>query len=229
MVVTRDLHYLKSIRLLLLEASNSLIRVYTMPPEGARTKPRAPSLICRISSLATASYHIMLDTGDNLETTDFLRRGSVSDESSPSPIGSSPSSIVSVSRGRTSPIWRYCRVEPGKLLHPAWIDSSGTKWWHCQPCFDKKRDKRYNYSGGSSTILHHLRREHSIAISGKEEARKGRTENRLGDITAFLAREVMQSSKKRKYTADAVAIDQATVLELYCRFTVRLQPSICTH
>ncbi len=57
-------------------------------------------------------------------------------------------------------------------------------------------------------------------IHGKEEAKRGRTENRLGDITAFLGQEVMQPSKKRKYTADADALDQATLRELYCRFTI---------
>ena len=138
----------------------------------------------------------MLATEDNLETAGFIRRGSVSDDTSPSPIASSPSSMLSVSRGRTSPIWRYCQVEPGKLLPSAWIDTSGMKWWHCQPCFDKKRDKKYNYSGGSSTIIYHLRREHGIVIHGKEEAKRGRTENRLGDITAFLAQESYTAQQK---------------------------------
>lgn len=42
--------------------------------------------------------------------------------------------------------------------------------WHCQPCFDKKRAKRYKYSGGSSTIINHLRKEHNIVTSGKRGA-----------------------------------------------------------
>ncbi|KID59208.1 Ribonuclease H-like protein, partial [Metarhizium hybridum] len=138
----------------------------------------------------------------------------------PPSFASSPSSILSVSRQRTSPIWRYCRVEDGKVLPAAWIDSKGTKWWHCQPCFDKKREKRYNYSGGSSTIVHHLRREHNIIIHGKEEVRRGRTQNRLGDITTFLAQETMHSNKKRKVTQEADALDQATIRELYCRYIV---------
>ncbi|OAA53662.1 Ribonuclease H-like protein [Akanthomyces lecanii RCEF 1005] len=162
----------------------------------------------------------MLAPDNDLGTREFLRRGSVSEDSSPSPIRPSPSAILSSSRGRTSPIWHYCRVEPGKLLPSAWIDSNGTKWWHCQPCFDKKRDKKYNYSGGSSTILHHLRREHSISISGKEDAKRGNTETRLGGITAFLAQDAVLPSKKRKFTEYADGLDQATVRELYCRFTV---------
>ncbi|KAK8912227.1 putative AC transposase [Metarhizium anisopliae] len=138
----------------------------------------------------------------------------------PPSFASSPSSILSVPRQRTSPIWRYCRVEDGKVLPAAWIDSKGAKWWHCQPCFDKKREKRYNYSGGSSTIVHHLRREHNIIIHGKEEVRRGRTQNRLGDITTFLAQETMHSNKKRKVTQEADALDQATIRELYCRYIV---------
>ncbi|KAH8743371.1 hypothetical protein F5883DRAFT_42408 [Diaporthe sp. PMI_573] len=69
----------------------------------------------------------------------------------------SSSSTPSMSRPRTSPVWEYCRIEAGKSTPVAWVDSNGTKWWHCQPCFDKKREKKYNYSGGSSTIVNHLR------------------------------------------------------------------------
>lgn len=162
----------------------------------------------------------MLVTEDISDTTRFTRCDSIYGDSSSPPISPSPPPLLGIARGKTSPIWRYCRVEDGKLLPSAWVDASGTKWWHCQPCFDKKRDKRYNYSGGSSSIIHHLRREHNIVISGKEQARRGRTENRLGDITAFLAQEDMQSNRKRKYTPDAESLDQATVRELYCRFTV---------
>lgn len=37
---------------------------------------------------------------------------------------------------------------------------------------------------------------------------------------AFLATETLASAKKRKVTADADALDQATLRELYCRYTV---------
>ena len=96
----------------------------------------------------------------------------------PSP-ASSPASILSVSRQRTSPIWRYCRIEDVKEVPAAWIDSNGTKWWHCQPCFDKKRGKKYNYSGGSSTIVHHLRKEHNIVICGRESLWRSTQLNQL--------------------------------------------------
>ncbi|KAH7202954.1 hypothetical protein BKA60DRAFT_546049 [Fusarium oxysporum] len=68
----------------------------------------------------------------------------------------SSSSTPSISRPKTSPVWEYCRIEEGKTTPAAWVDSNGTKWWHCQPCFDKKREKKYNYSGGSSIIVNHL-------------------------------------------------------------------------
>ncbi|KAK2468861.1 hypothetical protein H9L39_19453 [Fusarium oxysporum f. sp. albedinis] len=132
----------------------------------------------------------------------------------------SSSSTPSISRPKTSPVWEYCRIEEGKTTPAAWVDSNGTKWWHCQPCFDKKREKKYNYSGGSSTIVNHLRKQHKILISGRQEIRREVTQNRLGDITAFLANEKQHSSKKRKATAEADALDQATLRELYCRYTV---------
>ncbi|KHO11384.1 Proteinase inhibitor I78 [Metarhizium robertsii ARSEF 23] len=92
----------------------------------------------------------------------------------------------SVSRRRTSPIWKHCRIEDGKSLPAAWVGHNGTKWWHCRPYFDKKREKKYNCSGGSSTIVHHLRREHNIIISLRQEAMREVTQNCLGDITSFL-------------------------------------------
>lgn len=102
----------------------------------------------------------------------------------------------------------------------AWVGSDGTKWWHCQPCFNKKRDKKYKCSGGSSTIVHHLRKEHNITVFGRQEARQEVTQNRLRDITSFLARETTPSSKRRKCTTVGDALDQATLRELYCRYTV---------
>ncbi len=135
-------------------------------------------------------------------------------------LASTPISNPDAARQRTSPIWHYCRIEDGKSMPAAWIDANGTKWWHCQPCFDKKRDKKYNYSGGSSTIVHHLRKEHNIMICGKQDAKREKTQGRLGDITAFLAREALPSAKKRKATGEADALDQATIRELYCRYTV---------
>ena len=80
----------------------------------------------------------------------------------------------------------------------AWVGSDGTNWWHCQPCFDKKREKKYKCSGGSSTIVHHLRKEHNITVFGRQEAKQEVTQNRaVGD-----------------------ALDQSTLRELYCRYTV---------
>ena len=73
----------------------------------------------------------------------------------------SSSSTTSISRQKSSPIWQYCRIEYGKCNPAAWVDSDGRKWWHCQPCFGKKREK-YSRSGGSSTIIDHLRKEHRI-------------------------------------------------------------------
>ncbi|KAH8798623.1 hypothetical protein F5884DRAFT_140213 [Xylogone sp. PMI_703] len=140
---------------------------------------------------------------------------------STSHIDDSPSSSLAFGMSRqTSPIWRYCRREEGKCIPAAWVDSNGTKWWHCQPCFDRKRAKKYNYSGGSSTIVNHLRKEHNIIIYGRQETGREVTQSRLGDITAFLANETIASTTKRKVTAEEDALDQATLRELYCRYTV---------
>jgi hypothetical protein len=94
------------------------------------------------------------------------------------------------------------------------------KWWHCQPCFDKKRAKKYNNSGGSSVIVNHLRKEHNIMIAGRQESRREATQSRLGDTTAFLAKDVLSSTKKRKATTEEDALDQDTLRELYCCYTV---------
>ncbi|KAM4062409.1 transposase-like protein [Hirsutella rhossiliensis] len=135
------------------------------------------------------------------------------DSGFPSPAPSS-SPVLSVYRRKTSPIWQYCRREEGRSIPAAWVDSNGTKWWHCQPCFDKKRAKKYNYCGGSSAIVNHLRKEHNIIISGRQETRREVTQSRLGDITAFLANGTLVSTKKRKATAEVDALDQATLREL---------------
>ncbi|POR37637.1 Ribonuclease H-like protein, partial [Tolypocladium paradoxum] len=50
------------------------------------------------------------------------------------------------------------------------------------------------------------------------------TQNRLGDIAAFLVNEALPSAKKGKATAEADALDQATLRELYCRYTVACSP-----
>ncbi|KAK2470914.1 hypothetical protein H9L39_17145 [Fusarium oxysporum f. sp. albedinis] len=133
---------------------------------------------------------------------------------------SSSSSTDSFPRHTTSPIWKYCRIEEGKALPAAWVDSNGRKWWHCQPCFNKKREKRYNYSGGSSTIIDHLRKEHRIMVSGRQDNRRATTQSRLGDITTFMTNDTLVPSKKRKATAEGDVLDQATLRELYCRYTV---------
>ncbi|KAL5585705.1 hypothetical protein FOVSG1_013397 [Fusarium oxysporum f. sp. vasinfectum] len=133
---------------------------------------------------------------------------------------SSSSSTDSFPRHTTSPIWKYCRIEEGKTLPAAWVDSNGRKWWHCQPCFNKKREKRYNYSGGSSTIIDHLRKEHRIMVSGRQDNRRATTQSRLGDITTFMTNDTLVPSKKRKATAEGDVLDQATLRELYCRYTV---------
>ncbi|KAJ6436011.1 transposase-like protein [Purpureocillium lavendulum] len=80
--------------------------------------------------------------------------------------------------------------------------------------------KRYNYSGGSSAIVSHLRKEHSIMLSSRQEARRNATQSRLGDITALLGHDALPATKKRKATAEPDALDQATLRELYCRYTV---------
>lgn len=142
------------------------------------------------------------------------------DTASFSSLAPSSSPPLGVCRKTTSPIWQYCRKEEGKSAPTAWLDSSGTKWWHCQPCFDKKRMKKYNYSGGSSAIVSHLRKEHHIMLSSRQESRRDATQSRLGDITAFLGHDALPATKKRKATAEPDALDQATLRELYCRYTV---------
>jgi hypothetical protein len=164
------------------------------------------------------------ETASAINPTDLLDNSNVvlppfsaSSESASSTL-SSPALIVC--RRKSSPIWQHCRIEEGKTIPAAWVDSNGKKWWHCKPCFDKKREKKYNYSGGSSTIVDHLYKEHKISISGGEEVRRAGTKTRLGDITAFMANETITSSKKRKVTVEEDALDQATLRELYCRYTV---------
>ncbi|OAQ57447.1 transposase-like protein [Purpureocillium lilacinum] len=142
------------------------------------------------------------------------------DTASFSSLAPSSSPPIGVCRRTTSPIWQYCRKEEGKSAPTAWLDSNGTKWWHCQPCFDKKRMKKYNYSGGSSAIVSHLRKEHSIMLSSRQESRRDATQSRLGDITAFLGHDALPATKKRKATAEPDALDQATLREVYCRYTV---------
>jgi hypothetical protein len=127
----------------------------------------------------------------------------------------------SASRHKTSPIWQHCRLEEGRNIPAAWVDSNGRRWWHCQPCFDrKKRDKKYNCSGGSSTIIDHLRKQHGIVLSKRQDIHREATESRLGDISSFLSKETLTSTKRRKVTAEEDALDQATLRELYCRYTV---------
>ncbi|KAH6989828.1 hypothetical protein BKA56DRAFT_711558 [Ilyonectria sp. MPI-CAGE-AT-0026] len=79
----------------------------------------------------------------------------------------SSSSTPSISRLKVSSVWEYCRIEEDKSTPAAWVDSKGTKWWHYQPYFNKKREKKYNYSGRLSTIVNYLRKEYKILISGR--------------------------------------------------------------
>src|ERR1700760_3041964 len=108
----------------------------------------------------------------DLQDNSNIIMSSFSTPSESSSSTSYPSSALIVSRRKSSPIWQYCRKEEGKTAPAAWVDSHGKKWWHCKPCFDKKREKKYNYSGGSSTITEHLYKEHRISISTGEEVRR---------------------------------------------------------
>jgi hypothetical protein len=135
-------------------------------------------------------------------------------------LGTSTDVALNVLRQKTSPIWLHCRLADGKTDPGAWVDSDGTRWWHCQPCFEKKKAKRYKYSGGSSTIISHLRKEHNIMICGKHEASREVTKRRLGSIASFLAGEASHPAKKRKSTAEEDELDPETLRELFCRYTV---------
>jgi hypothetical protein len=126
----------------------------------------------------------------------------------------SSSSTDSFPRQTTSPIWKYCRTEEGKALPAGRVDPNGRKWWHCEPCFNKTREKRYNYSGGSFIIIDHLRKEHRIMVSGRRDNRRATTQTRLGDITTFMTNDTLVHSKKRKATAEGDVLDQATFREL---------------
>lgn len=132
----------------------------------------------------------------------------------------STDAALSALRQKTSPIWLHCRLAEGKTVPGAWVDSDGTRWWHCQLCFEKKKAKRYKYSGGSSTIINHLRKEHNIMICGKHEASREVTKRRLGDIASFLSGEAFHSGKKRKSTSEEDELDPDTLRELFCRYTV---------
>ena len=57
-------------------------------------------------------------------------------------------------------------------------------------------------------------------ITGRRDCKREVTRSRLGDITAFLSNESLISNKKRKATTEENALDQATLRELYCRYTV---------
>lgn len=131
----------------------------------------------------------------------------------------SADAALSALRQKTSPIWLHCRLAEGKTVPGAWIDSDGTRWWHCQPCYEKKRAKRYKYSGGSSTIINHLRKEHSILICCKHEASREATKGRLGNIAPFLAGEAFHPAKKQKVTMEEDVLDPDALRELYCRYT----------
>ena len=115
----------------------------------------------------------------------------ISNTATTTSLASSSSLPFSISRQKRTPIWQYCRREESKSIRAAWVDSNRTKWWHCQPCFDKKRAKKYNYSGGSTAIVNHLRKEHDITISWRQETRREVTQSHPGDITAFLANETL--------------------------------------
>lgn len=166
---------------------------------------------------STADRFGTRDATDNvIHAEESDRSSDIAASSSPTPSTSNPFNNY---RQQTSPVWRFCRIEDGKSIAAAWVDSNGTKWWHCQPCFDKKRAKKYNYSGGSSAIINHLRKGHQIILPGRQETRREVTQSRLGDITAFLSNESLVS-KKRKATAEEAALDQTTFREIYCRYVV---------
>jgi hypothetical protein len=57
-------------------------------------------------------------------------------------------------------------------------------------------------------------------ISERQEIRREATQTRLGDIIAVMANETLAPAKKRKMTAEEDALDQANLLELYCRYMV---------
>ncbi|KJZ70440.1 hypothetical protein HIM_10178 [Hirsutella minnesotensis 3608] len=126
--------------------------------------------------------------------------------------------MVAVSTPR--PFGNFAEERKGKIdFTAAWTDATGTKWWHCQPCWNKKKAKKYNYSGGSSTIVNHLRKEHRIILPGRQENRRQVTQSRLGDINRIFGDEA-QVFKKRKTAAAENALDQSTFRKLYCRYVV---------
>ncbi|OAA33908.1 hypothetical protein ISF_09529 [Cordyceps fumosorosea ARSEF 2679] len=136
-------------------------------------------------------------------------------------IAPSPEVVASsVFRQKTASIWAHCRPAEGKINPAAWIDADSTRWWHYQPCFDKKRAKRYKYLGGTSTIVTHLRKEHNIVVSSKREASTEVTKSRLGSISAFLLGGNLHPTRKRKVAMEEDALSPVTLRELYCRYTV---------
>jgi hypothetical protein len=64
-----------------------------------------------------------------------------------------------------------------------------------------------NWTLDGYNITDHLRKEHRIIISGRQEIRREATQTRLEDITAFMANETLAPAKKRKITAEEDALE----------------------
>jgi hypothetical protein len=121
-------------------------------------------------------------------------------------ISISPSSSASVNipstqsldsvRGKGSAIWQFSRPGPLGPDKP-WIDRNGTKWWHCQPCYNGSKEKKYKCSGGTGTITDHLAKEHKIFLANKQDLHRETVKRKATMISSWIEKGSDPSIKRR--------------------------------
>ena len=123
---------------------------------------------------------------------------------------------INLRRKLTSNIWQYCI--PKQANEPL-LNTNGKPIWKCQACLEKrKKSTEFLVSGGTNTIMKHLKREHGIVVEVLGEERRMEHTKRMEDIRNFTTGE--SPLKRRKLTTEEHTLDEAVLRELYCQYIV---------
>lgn len=141
--------------------------------------------------------------------------------SSSASVNLSSTQFLDSTRGKGSAIWQFSRPGPFGPEKP-WIDPDGTKWWHCQPCYNRLKEKKYKCSGGTGTITDHLAKEHKIILANKQDLHRESVKRKAAMISTWMEKGSDPSIKHRKSTAEEDSLDPTVLREIYGRYLVAM-------
>jgi hypothetical protein len=162
-------------------------------------------------SAASTPDLTVIDSGGSVAP---LSVGEIRDEQSPSvqtetpPLTPSTPTTATKEKPRTGWHWRHM---PDDDINTRYLNSKGLVEWRCRYCIHG----RYQISGGSRCVVHHLRKFHNI---NEASPRQERAKLQQISIEQAAKNAAENPHKRRRLAEDSGSLDAGTVEVLYVKF-----------